>query len=277
MADELQDQPPSLTPPGATPLPMVSNAAPSIGSPVFQWADSFTAREEGGITRDDGTGHAAGYGIDQAAHPEVDVTKLTPQQAQQIRFGYWRAINGDAVAQVNPKLALAAYDTAIMAGPEKAKELLVQSNGDPGAFLQLRSAFLQGLVAKEPQHYGAVAKGWALRDQRLAATLGAPFDPNQGFSFGYQTADNSSLTLPRLQPQEPMNALQPIGEAAVANAQRQQAVATQPQRGGPPIQPPPPGPLGLAPQPVEVKPPPSTMEHYLALLRAGRQPEAASG
>ena len=150
---------------GAAPL---ASSTPS----VFDWADAFTAREEGGKTNNDGTGHAAAYGIDQSAHPDINVQSLSPEQAKEIRRQYWTAIDGDAVAQQNPRLALAAYDTAIMAGPSRAKEFLQQSQGSPEAFMQLRSNFLQGLVKSDPQRYGAVAQGWASRDARLGQMLG---------------------------------------------------------------------------------------------------------
>jgi hypothetical protein len=89
---------------------------------------------------------------------------------------------------------------------------------------------------------------------------------------------NDPLVLSRLAPQP--GPLEPFNNAIEETAQKQQqqaVAAPQPRREGPLIQPPPPGPLGLTAQPVAYKPPPTQMEHYLALLRAGRQPEAANG
>ena len=143
-----------------------------IGSPAFQTADAFTAGHEGGYTAND-LGSPANYGINQAAHPEVDVKALTPQGAQRIRYEYWKSIGGDQLAQSNPGLATAAYDTAIMAGPAKAKQLLAQSGGDPATFVQLRSNYLNGLAATDPAKYESVAQNWTARTDMLSKTIGA--------------------------------------------------------------------------------------------------------
>ncbi len=139
-------------------------------SPQFQQADAVTARFEGGKTRNDGNGGTAAYGIDQNAHPGINVMDLTPQGAQGIRHGYWQAIGGDQIAAVNPQLAQVAYDTAIMSGPQKALAILNQSGGDPMAYLQMRDQFLANL-AQNPKYAGA-AQGWATRDNQLGSILG---------------------------------------------------------------------------------------------------------
>ncbi len=133
---------------------------------AFLNADRFTAAAEGGVTHNDGNGGTAAYGIDQNAHPGMDVTKLTPADAQVIRHGYWQAIGGDDIARFNPHLAQVAYDTAIISGPAKAVDLLRQSGGDPSAYLALRRSYLDGLT-KHPQYAGA-KEGWANRDAALA-------------------------------------------------------------------------------------------------------------
>jgi lysozyme family protein len=143
-----------------------------IGSPAFQEADKFVVAREGGYTEDD-VGAPANYGINQAAHPELDVKTLTPQGAQRIRYEYWRAVGGDEIAQNNPQLATAVYDTAVMTGPNRAKQLLAQSGGDASAFLQLRTSYLNDLVRKNPEKYGSVAPGWTERTNMLAQQTGS--------------------------------------------------------------------------------------------------------
>jgi Glycosyl hydrolase 108 len=265
---------------------LASSNYQAVGSLAFQHADAFTAREEGGITYDDGTGHASGYGIDQTAHPDIDVTKLTPRGAQEIRHKYWTVIDGDRLAQTNPKLALMAYDTAIMAGPARAMQFLTQSGGDPNTFMQLRSGYLASLVRSDPARYGRVVQGWAARDQRLGGASNS-YHPQYGYGGGgqYQMADYASYSLSpyTLPPRQPHNFLESVAEAtsdtAAAKQQQQaQAAPAQPQATGPLL-----GaigasaPLGLKPgQPQQPAPVsiPRPMDYYLALLKRQPQPGA---
>jgi len=255
--------------------PDTLTAEPPVGSLAFRHADAFTAKAEGGVTRDDGTGHAAAYGIDQAAHPNIDVLSLTPRKAQEIRYGYWTAIGGDQIAQQNPQLALMTYDTAIMAGPERAKQLLAQSNGDPSLFMQLRSNFLQSLARSDPQRYGRVAQGWAMRDQALARSSSV-YHPQIG--YGASDYDSTLLTPYTLPPRQPRNFLESVNDAvAEANQPKQDQPQAAPQ----------PSPLasiavqpaGLPQQPVRQPAPvqiPRPIDYYQALL-SHRTLEPSSG
>lgn len=141
-------------------------------SPAFLAADRFTAREEGGYNPND-VGSPANFGINQAAHPGIDVGSLTADKARAIRYQYWRAIDGDALAAHDPRLALVAYDTAIMSGPARAVSMVRRSGGDPAGMLQLRQAFLGNLVASNPEKYGKVAHAWSQRDAALATQIGS--------------------------------------------------------------------------------------------------------
>jgi len=242
----------------APPAPLTP-AAPAASS-VFDWADAFTAREEGGKTTNDGTGHAAAYGIDQNAHPEVNVASLSPEQAKEMRRQYWTAIGGDAIAQQNPKLALAAYDTAIMAGPARAKEFLEKSQGSPEAFMQLRSSFLQNLVKSDPQKYAAVAQGWAARDQRLGQELGG--QPNT--AGGGPGGGDRSLTQ------------FPIGDSFLAKNDQPEQQAAPPPAAAPAAKPLNPQPLGLAPQPLPQVKAPQQMDLYTQLLKKSNPLQGAA-
>jgi hypothetical protein len=71
-------------------------------SPTFQQADAFTSGAEGGVTKNDGNHSTAAYGIDQNAHPGTDVTQMTPQHAQAMRYENCRAIGGHQMAQQSP-------------------------------------------------------------------------------------------------------------------------------------------------------------------------------
>lgn len=142
---------------------------PDDVSPTFKEADAFTALHEGGVTRNDGNQHTAAFGIDQAAHPNIDVTKITPERAQAMRYEYWRAIGGDELAKKSPALAEAAYDTAIMSGPERSQQFLNSANNDPNAFLKQRTDFFHRLE-KNPSYAGATP-GWENRNADLRAEI----------------------------------------------------------------------------------------------------------
>jgi hypothetical protein len=127
----------------------------------FGYAVGFTLQSEGGFNPNDSNGAPVNFGINQAYHPEVDVSKITKDQATQIyRRDYWEPINGDALAAKDPQLARAVFDTAVMSGVGTANDLLAKSGGDTNAFLQLRADYLSGLVRGNPEKYGKYAAAW---------------------------------------------------------------------------------------------------------------------
>jgi len=154
-------------------------------APGFAGAVGFTLRHEGGLNPSDSNGSASNFGINQAANPGVDVKSLTKEGATEIyRTKYWGAINGDALAAKNPQLALVVFDTAVMAGPGKAKEMLAKADGDPIKFMEMREQFLAGLLKSNPEKYGKYANAWAERNRDLRNNLlpdGAP--PVSGTSY----------------------------------------------------------------------------------------------
>ncbi len=179
----------------AGPTPAVQ--APSTIKPAdqkasadpFGYALSFVFKSEGGLNPRDANGTPSMYGVNQAAHPEVDVTKLTRQQASEIyRHDYWNPINGDALAEKDPQLARAVFDTAVMSGVGEAKKLLSQSGGDTQKFLQLRANFLDGLLRDNPEKYGQYAAAWNTR----TLALGGPNMMNNNGEGGLGSADMSN-------------------------------------------------------------------------------------
>lgn len=159
------------------PQPSQALQSRGVGSSAFQAADAFTLQHEGGATHNDGIGHTANQGIDQNAHPGINVLAMTPAQTQAMRHQYWTAVNGDALAQRDPRLALVAYETAIASGPAVAQKFLAQSGGDVNQLMKLRVDFMNGLVQRDPAKYGPVAQGWANRNRDLASAAG--LDPRQ--------------------------------------------------------------------------------------------------
>jgi len=139
----------------------------------FGHALDFTLRAEGGLNPSDTNGTPSNFGINQAAHPEVDVTKITKDQAKAIyKKDYWDKIGGDQLAKQNPALATVAFDTAVMAGVGRAKQLLAESGGDPAKFMDLREAYLNQLKENDPQKYDKYAKAWGNRNADLRKEIG---------------------------------------------------------------------------------------------------------
>jgi hypothetical protein len=128
-------------------------------------------KREGGLGIDN-NGARVNYGFNQASHPDIDVRELTPEKAaQKYRTDYWNAIGGD---KLHPDLANVALDTAAMAGPGKANQLLKSSNGDPVEMLNQRHQFLANLVASgDPKYNPNVAKSWQNRYESMMNELGA--------------------------------------------------------------------------------------------------------
>jgi hypothetical protein len=140
---------------------------------IFNNAFLRTLKYEGGRTND--TGGDTKYGISKKGNPDVDIDKLTVEGARKLyKERYWNAISGDKLAAVNPALAQVAFDTAVNQGVGKAKQYVTESGGDPSKMIQLRGEHYAGLVEKNPNKYGAYAKGWMNRLGNLATDLAIP-------------------------------------------------------------------------------------------------------
>lgn len=146
---------------------------PVKGGGGFQQAVAFTLQAEGGLNPNDSNGTPSNFGINQKAHPGIDVTKLTkPEAAAIYKKEYWDFIGGDQLSKNNPGLAMAAFDTAVL-NKQKAKEFLAAAGGDAGRFMDMREGFLKSLVAKDPAKYGKYEKTWTTRNANLRRQIGA--------------------------------------------------------------------------------------------------------
>jgi len=135
----------------------------------FSTAVAFTLKAEGGFNPKDSNNAPSNFGINQKANPDVDVKNLTREKAAEIyKSRYWDKIGGDELAAKNPALATIAFDTAVMSGVDKAKELLSKADGDPTKLLELRNQFLASLVQKNPEKYGKYEKAWNNRNAELS-------------------------------------------------------------------------------------------------------------
>lgn len=116
----------------------VENAGP-CPSDAFRLAHAFTAKAEGGLTRDAGgaTNHGVSFRLLRQLSPELgdidhdgdvdedDIRALTPEDAQRLmKLLFWDGLKLDALA---PITACSVYDFAVNAGPSQAVKALQQS------------------------------------------------------------------------------------------------------------------------------------------------------
>lgn len=171
----------------------------------FQGADAFVAGKEGGFTANDNGHGPTNFGINSQANPDLDVSKLTPEQAAQVRKSrYWDAIHGDALA---PALQPVAYNFAIQAGPAAANNLLQQANGDPAKFNDLAKQYYASIP---PDKANGNTTAWQARSdeayqlgQRAPASSDNPYLSSLPFQARIQvvnaakTQQNQDMALAR--------------------------------------------------------------------------------
>lgn len=159
---------------GDAPMPQDANAGGGgmdgggTTTPDMAWA--FTRKAEGGYNPSDANGVPVNFGINQAANPDVDVKNLTEEQARQLFEE--RYFKPSGAGNLPPALGVLHSDTFYM-NPSKAQEILQQSGGDPQRYLQLRQAWQEDLVRRNPKKFGRYAKSWENRNLDLASVIGS--------------------------------------------------------------------------------------------------------
>jgi len=148
------------------------NGVPTGGTVAgsgFDSAIKFVLDHEGGyVAKDGNSGAPANFGINQKYHPNIDVSKLTKQEAIDIhRKESWEASGAN---NLPPALALVTFDTAVNMGVGRAKLLLKQSGGDPGQMLSLREELYKSIAANDPEQSKNL-KGWLSRVDDLKKQL----------------------------------------------------------------------------------------------------------
>jgi hypothetical protein len=113
-------------------------AAPGSGpAGGFDSAVDFVLKHEGGYNASDANGSPVNFGINQGANPDIDVKNLTRDQARELyRKRYWEPSGADKL----PAAIQTPYFDTYVLNPQRAKQFLDQSGGDPGKFLDLRAA-----------------------------------------------------------------------------------------------------------------------------------------
>ncbi len=167
------------------------------GDPLFNRIVGKTFGYEGGYNPGD-TGGQTMYGISQKAHPGLNIKGVTKDMARDIyKKEYYDAIGAD---KLPPALRMAAFDTAVIAGPARARQLLKQSGGDPMKFLDLRANFMHGLVQANPAKYGRYERGWNNRNADLRKTVASMMGENPNSA---QTVVASDKPVQRAVPYDP--------------------------------------------------------------------------
>jgi hypothetical protein len=151
--------------PGGTSAPS-SPASGGLATADQAWA--FTRPHEGGYAPRDANGAPVNFGINQAAHPEVDVRNLTEDQAKGIfTREYFQKSGAD---KLPGSLGVMHADTFYI-NPKRAQQFLQDSGGDPQKYLQLRQAWQDNLVRSNPKKYGRYADAWDSRNKDLASVI----------------------------------------------------------------------------------------------------------
>lgn len=134
----------------------------------FNQALDFVLQREGGLSNDPvDRGGVTNFGISQRAHPEVDVTKLTKDDAAKIyKQQYWDPIGAGTLP---PEMRAVALDTAVQHGVPAAKQMIENSGGDVNKILDQRQQLYNDIVAKDPSQ-AKFQKGWNNRLQAVAQT-----------------------------------------------------------------------------------------------------------
>jgi lysozyme family protein len=125
---------------------------------------TFVAPHEGSAYVVDSNGAGVKYGVNAAFNPDVDVKGLTLDKAAKIFED--RYYNPSGAAGLPPALAAVHADTYWL-NQKQAMRILKESGGDVDKYLDLRTQFLNNLVASDPAKYGKYATGWKNRTEEL--------------------------------------------------------------------------------------------------------------
>ena len=94
----------------------------------FNWIIKFVLDAEGGYTNDPvDPGGETNYGIDKRSHPDVDIKKLTEQQAKDIYFTeYWKRFNCEQFAK---PVGEVYFDCCVNTGAKQSNKFLQRAAG----------------------------------------------------------------------------------------------------------------------------------------------------
>jgi lysozyme family protein len=135
--------------------------------------DYVIAKHEGGYVADDAGRGPTNLGINGKSNglTPAQVKNLTLDKARQIyKKNYWDKIDAD---NLDPRIRAMAFDTAVNMGPDVAKKLLKDSDGNLEKFAELRKQKYINIVNGNKEKYGKFKDGWLNRvDDFVAAANG---------------------------------------------------------------------------------------------------------
>lgn len=101
--------------------------------------------------------------------PYKDVKNITREEAKAIYYDdYWKVSGADKI--LDPNMAVAMFDTAVLHGPGTAKIFYNQSNGDLNKFLDIRQNSYNKIVANNPEQK-IFYNGWNNRVNNLRNSI----------------------------------------------------------------------------------------------------------
>lgn len=154
---------------------------------IFEQAVAGLLEREGGETTDQGG--RTKYGISSKGHPNVNLDKLTKEDAKQIyKRDYWDANKLGEMAKKNPKLAAAALDTFANHRYDFAKQAVNNSGGDVNKLLEDRLDEYNRLAEASPKVHGKSLAGWNNRLMHLSSAV-------QGLPEARDSIDNTPTPL----------------------------------------------------------------------------------
>src|SRR4249919_1396626 len=177
----------------AGPAPPDGSAPKAVLDPVA-FFKGFISPHEGSKLVVDSNGAAVKYGVNQAYHPGESVAHMTEDRAAQIfKTDYFIPSGAD---KLPPALAAIHADTYWL-NKSQAMKILKASGGDPDKYIEMRQAFLDSLIAKNPAKYAQYKPGWDNRTKQLAdysARLGGDGTPIGALPVGPTTSLESFRT-----------------------------------------------------------------------------------
>lgn len=149
-----------------TTVPTAAGDQPVRRLSAADFFKSFIAPHEGSAYVVDSNGKGVKYGINAASYPNENIQGMTLDRASAIfDKDFFQKSGAD---KLPPALAAVHADTSFL-NPSQAKKILAESGGDVDKYLDLRRAFLNGLVAKNPAKYAKYQKAWTNRTNDLEA------------------------------------------------------------------------------------------------------------
>lgn len=140
----------------------------------FEKAVAFTIKWEGGYVNDpDDPGGETKYGITKKSYPDIDIKSLTVDDAKEIYWNdYWLK---SGCENLEPKTAVAVFDTAVNTGVGKTLQFLEKASGTDDKksifLLNERENFYRNLAMNNSK-FKKYLKGWINRINDLRKTLG---------------------------------------------------------------------------------------------------------